>query len=155
MIPKTLQHWSYHEEEHFIHKLKELVESGVRTESIQVFMPHYVSDVEQILKLTPKPLEWITGVGTLIGAISALAMTYMTANAWPLITGGKPITSLMQYGILGIEFGLLFGGLTAFVGFVGFAKFPKLKKIIESKYFEADQFHIFLEPLTYSQRINK
>jgi len=70
------------------------------------------------------PLEWIAVGGALVGVCVGLGLTYSTALSWPLITGGKPIVSLWQYGIVGFEFAMLLGAISSVVGFFVFAGLP-------------------------------
>jgi hypothetical protein len=57
-------------------------------------------------------LGWGTFTGAIVGVSAGLALTIGTALAWPLVTGGKEITSLPPFVVICLECAILLGALS-------------------------------------------
>jgi molybdopterin-containing oxidoreductase family membrane subunit len=66
----------------------------------------------------PSRVRWFTLVGALCGLLGSLALTYGGSLAWPLITGGKPITTFTAFSVIVFECTILLAGLATVGGFL-------------------------------------
>jgi hypothetical protein len=123
------QRWEFADATEFVRKLREIIASGVRPEQLRILMPYHVHEVDEIMLDKRQPVEFIGAAGAVVGVVCGLGLTYGTALAWPLVTGGKPLVSIMQYGIISLELALLFGAIASFVGFLILARLPAIDRI--------------------------
>lgn len=72
------------------------------------------------------PVRWVTLVGGISGIATALAMTIWMSWDYPLVLGGKPITSLPPFIVVCFELLILFGSIATLAGFLFFSKLPDL-----------------------------
>jgi hypothetical protein len=121
----------FEEKEKFLHKLEEVVRSGVASKDIRIFTPYPVHEVEEILKLKTSPLRFFTLLGALFGLIFGFLFTIGTSIDWPLIRGGKPIVAIPAFIIVAFELTILFGGVISFIGFLILSRLPNIPKIID------------------------
>jgi hypothetical protein len=121
----------FEEKEKFLHKLEEVVRSGVAAKDIRIFTPYPIHEVEEILKLKTSPLRFFTLLGALFGLIFGFLFTIGTSIDWPLIRGGKPIVAIPAFIIVAFELTILFGGVISFIGFLILSRLPDVQKIIK------------------------
>jgi hypothetical protein len=62
-------------------------------------------------------VRWYTLTGAVAGLLAALALTYGSSLAWPIITGGKPVTAFTGFSVIIFETTILFAGLFTVAGF--------------------------------------
>jgi hypothetical protein len=67
-----------------------------------------------------------TLIGGLLGGISGYAMTIWMANNWPLMIGGKPLSSIPPYTIIAFELTILFGGVLTVLGLLAVGRLPRI-----------------------------
>ena len=121
----------FEEKEKFLHKLEEVVKSGVSAEDIEIYTPYPVHEAEEVLKLKTSPLRFFTLLGALSGLIFGFLFTIGTSIDWPLIRGGKPIVAIPAFIIVAFELTVLFGGVISFIGFLILSRLPDVKRIID------------------------
>ena len=83
---------------------------------LEVFSPVPAPGLEEALGITSSPVRRWALVGGFTGFATAVALTALTALAYPLVTQGKPIISLPAYFIIMFEMTILFTGLFGFLG---------------------------------------
>ena len=66
----------------------------------------------------PSKVRWYTLAGAVGGLLGALALTYGSSLAWPIITGGKPVTAFTQFSVIVFEVTILIAGLSTVAGFL-------------------------------------
>lgn len=66
----------------------------------------------------PSRVRWFTLAGALAGLTGSIALTYGGSLAWPLITGGKPITTFTGFSVIIFECTILLAGLFTVAGFL-------------------------------------
>jgi hypothetical protein len=115
----------------FLHKLKELVGQGMRSEQMDVVVPYPMHEIEHILKLKQSKLRFFTLFGALAGFLSGFALTLGTVADWPLITGGKPLMSIPAFLVIAFELTILFGAIASFAGFLILARLPAPRTVLE------------------------
>ncbi len=126
-----MQQFLFNTKDEFLKKLKELLLSGVLKKDLLLFLPYYVTEIDNIIK--PKSsLKFFTLVGSTIGFITGFAFTSYTSKSMELIVGGKPIISIPSFVIIAFELTILFGALASFFGFLILSRLPKIKHIISS-----------------------
>lgn len=124
------QEYKFEEKHQFLHKLEELIQSGISPKNMQIYAPYPVHEMEEILRVKPSPLRFFTLLGALLGLIFGFWFTIWTSLDWPLIGGGKPIVSIPAFVIIAFELTVLFGGVITFIGFLLLARLPSVKRII-------------------------
>lgn len=128
-------------EHDFLHKLEELVKSGVNPRDIQTFAPHPVLKAEEILEMKPSFVRTFALIGGLTGAATGYLFTSLTALSWRLPVGNKPIVGIPPFTVIAFELMILFGGLSAFLGFIITSRMPAVRTIISQDEFR-DTFEI-------------
>ncbi|HEX5133547.1 MAG TPA: DUF3341 domain-containing protein [Candidatus Krumholzibacteria bacterium] len=130
------------ESEHdFLHKLEELVKSGVDPRHIDTRAPHPVYHAEEILGEKPSIVRTFALIGGLTGAATGYLFTSLTALDWILPVGNKPIVGIPAYTVIAFELMVLFGGLSSFLGFLVSSRMPAVRTVISSDEF-VDNFEI-------------
>jgi molybdopterin-containing oxidoreductase family membrane subunit len=75
----------------------------------------------------PSPVRWWTLSGAVIGVNVGFLLPALTAAQWPMINpGGKPVVSLVPYGVIMFECTILFGALFTFAGMLFHCGLPAL-----------------------------
>jgi hypothetical protein len=128
-------------EHDFLHKLEELVKSGVNPRDIQTYAPHPVYQAEEILQMKPSLVRTFALIGGLTGACTGYLFTSLTALSWRLPVGNKPIVGIPPFTVIAFELMVLFGGLSAFLGFIITSRMPAVRTIISQDEFR-DTFEI-------------
>lgn len=94
--------------------IRRLREAG--HDDLDVFSPIPYPELEEAMGIVSSPIRRWALIGGITGFATALALTALTALAYPLITQGKPIVSLPAYFIIMFEMTILFTGLFGFAG---------------------------------------
>jgi hypothetical protein len=132
------------ESEHdFLHKLEDLVKSGVKPGNIEIRAPHPVLPAEDILDMKPSIVRTFALVGGLAGAATGYLFTSLTALDWVLPVGNKPIVGIPAFTVIAFELMVLFGGLASFLGFLVGSRMPAVRTVISSDEF-VDSFEIYV-----------
>jgi len=134
----------YQSEHDFLHKLEELLKSGVKPGDIDTRTPHPVHHAEELLRMKPSHVRLFTLVGGLTGAATGYLFPSLTALSWTLPVGNKPIVGIPPFTIIAFELMVLFGGLSAFLGFLVTSRMPGVRTIISNDEF-ADHFEIYVK----------
>jgi hypothetical protein len=131
----------FQSERDFLHKLEELVKSGVKPKDIEIRAPHPVHHAEEILDMKPSIVRTFALIGGLAGAATGYLFTSLTALDWPLPVGNKPIVGIPAFTVIAFELMVLFGGLSSFFGFLVASRMPGVRTIVSSDEF-VDSFEI-------------
>jgi hypothetical protein len=131
-------------EHDFLHKLEELVKSGVKPRDIEIRAPHPVHHAEEILDMKPSNVRLFALVGGLTGAATGYLFPSLTALDWILPVGNKPIVGIPPFTIIAFELMVLFGGLSSFLGFLIESRMPGVRTIISNDEF-TDNFEIHVK----------
>jgi Alternative complex III, ActD subunit len=130
-------------EHDFLHKLEELVKSGVSPKDIETRAPHPVHHAEEILDMGPSIVRTFALIGGLTGAATGYLFTSLTAMVWRLPVGNKPIVGIPAFTVIAFELMVLFGGLSSFLGFLISSRMPAVRNVISSDEFR-DSFEIYV-----------
>ena len=112
---------------------------------LEVFSPIPAPGLEEALGITSSPVRRWALVGGVTGFATAVALTVLTALAYPLVTQGKPIVSLPAYFIIMFEMTILFTGLFGLLGLLYHTRKPT--RTLAAEYREAfsvDRFGILV-----------
>ncbi len=131
-------------EHDFLHKLEELMKSGVKPENIETRTPHPVHHAEDILRMKPSNVRLFVLLGGLAGIATGYLFPSLTALDWPLHVGNKPLVGLPAYTVIAFELMVLFGGLSGFLGLMIEARMPAVRTIISNDEF-SDSFEIYVK----------
>jgi hypothetical protein len=117
-----------------------------RVEIIDVYTP--VPDHKVVEFVSPKksPVRYVSFSGGLTGLASGMALAIGTALVWNLIVGGKPVTSIIPFLVVGFELTILFGGLATLAALLLFGGMP-YRKFPAAGYrpeFSDDRFGVWL-----------
>lgn len=134
----------YQSEHDFVHKLEELIKSGVKPENIETRTPHPVHHAEEILTMKPSRVRLFTLAGGLAGIATGYLFTSLTSLDWTLYVGNKPLVGIPPYTVIAFELMVLFGGLSGFLGLMIESRMPAVRTIISDDVF-SDQFEIYLK----------
>ena len=134
----------YHSEHDFLHKLEELVKSGVNPRQIEYRAPHPVHHAEELLAMKPSHVRLFALVGGITGVATGYLFPSLTALDWGLYVGNKPLVGIPPYTVIAFELMVLFGGLSAFLGLMVTSRMPGIRTIISNDEFN-DQFEIYVK----------
>jgi len=134
----------FHSEHDFVHKIEELLKSGVRPGDIETRAPHPVHHAEELLQMPPSNVRLFCLIGGLTGAATGYLFPSLTALSWLLPVGNKPIVGIPPFTVIAFELMVLFGGLSSFLGFLIESRMPGVRTIISNDEF-SDHFEIHLK----------
>jgi hypothetical protein len=127
------QRFVFDNKHEFLHKVEELVKSGVAKRDIHTFTPYHVHGVEELLDESQSGVRFFVAAGAVTGLITGFTFTCLTVLDWPLITGGKPLLSIPAFMVIAYELTILFGVLSGLVGFLHFTRMPAIADIVSAK----------------------
>ena len=139
-----MEKFIYQSEHDFMHKLEELLKSGVSPENIDTRTPHPVHHAEEILRMRPSRVRLFTLIGGLTGIATGYLFPSLTALDWTLFVGNKPLVGIPPYTVIAFELMVLFGGLSGFLGLMIESRMPAVRTIISDDVFP-DQFEIYVK----------
>jgi hypothetical protein len=100
-------------------------EAGAR--EIQVFGPVMETELEEALGKPASPVRRYTLIGGIVGGISGFALTIWSSYYYPLVVGGKSLSSIPAYVVIGFEMTILFAGISALLGMLIHNRMPTAK----------------------------
>ena len=96
-------------------------------EELEIYSPVPSHELDHAIDERPSRVRIFTLIGGLLGAISGYAMTIWMANDWPIMIGGKPLSSIPPYTIIAFELTILFGGVLTVLGLFAVGRLPRVK----------------------------
>lgn len=93
-------------------------------DEVEVFSPAPFPEIDDELDPRPSKVRLFTLAGGLTGLFTGFLMTIWMANDWPIVVGGKPITSIPTYVVIAFELTILFGVLMTLLGLLSFGGLP-------------------------------
>ena len=94
--------------------------------AITVFTPTPRHEFEHALQPPRSPVRMYTLIGALSGATFGWWVSLWESNYWPLIVGGKAISTWIPYTVFAFELMVLVGGLSTVAGLFIHAGVPRL-----------------------------
>jgi hypothetical protein len=94
---------------------------------LEIYSPVPSQELDHAVDEGPSRVRIFTLIGGLLGAISGYAMTIWMANDWPIMIGGKPLSSIPPYTIIAFELTILFSGVLTVLGLFAIGRLPRVK----------------------------
>lgn len=94
---------------------------------LSVFSPIPYHELEQAQEQGPSLVRWITFVGGVLGLTGGLALCVYSALSYPMVVGGKELTSLPPFMVIGYESMILLGALANLAGMLALARLPQVR----------------------------
>ena len=95
-------------------------------QDVRVYSPVPHHDVEKALDQGPSLVRWVTATGGVLGITAGFSLCFYSVYSWPLVVGGKELTSLPPFVTIGYECMILVGALSNFVGMMALARLPEI-----------------------------
>jgi len=120
----------FDDEEELVHACEKVVHENI--DIYDVYTPFPVHGLDDLLKIKRSHLPYVTFAAGFTGCVLAFAFQiYVSAIAWPIDIGGKPMMSIPAFVPVGFEITILFGALTTVAAFFAAAKiFPGKKAVL-------------------------
>ena len=128
-----------------VDSIHELRKAGFKDlTAFSAFPEHHIEDA---LGYGQSPVRVWTLVGGLTGAATGFAFTTWTSMDWPLVTGGKPIVSIVAYVVLAFELTVLFGALSTLIGLFINMRLPNFRNpLVYDPEFSSGRFGLYVPP---------
>jgi hypothetical protein len=139
-----MERFVYHSEHDFLHKIEDLLKSGVKSEQIEYRAPHPVYHADEMLATKPSNVRLFALFGGITGVATGYLFPSLTALDWTLFVGNKPLVGIPPYTVIAFELMVLFGGLSAFLGLMITSRMPAVRTIISNDEF-SDSFEIYVK----------
>jgi hypothetical protein len=97
-----------------------------RYTDITVYTPTPRHEFEHALEPPPSPVRRFTLIGGLLGATFGYWIAIWASEYWPLVVGGKAVSSWVPYTIFGFEVMVLVGSLATVFGMFAASRIPRL-----------------------------
>jgi len=92
---------------------------------VRAYSPYYIEGLAETLKQSSNVIFTAVVVMIFVGAAFGFLLQFWTDVVdYPINVGGRPFNSWPSFLILTFEFGIMFGGITAFVGFLAKTALP-------------------------------
>jgi hypothetical protein len=105
--------------------VRALRQAGHQDVSVYSPVPHH--DIEEALGQGPSLVRWITLAGGVLGITGGFALCIYSALSWPLVVGGKELTSLPPFVVIGYESMILLAAIANLLGFLALSRLPQLR----------------------------
>jgi molybdopterin-containing oxidoreductase family membrane subunit len=90
----------------------------------EVFSPVPSHHILEVMRPGRSPVRFVTFVGGITGLVAGLALALWTSMEWDLIVGGKPVTSIVPFMVVGFEATILLGAIATLTALVLFSRLP-------------------------------
>jgi molybdopterin-containing oxidoreductase family membrane subunit len=98
-----------------------------RLEIIDVYTPVPDHNVTAFVSPKKSPVRYVSFSGGITGLVSGMALAIGTSLVWNLIVGGKPVTSIIPFLVIGFELTILFGAIATLAALLLFGGMPYRK----------------------------
>jgi hypothetical protein len=114
--------------------------------TVTVYSPTPRHELEHAIHAGPSVVRRFTLIGGLAGATFGYWIAIWASRYWPLVVGGKPISSWVPYTIFGFEVMVLFGSLSTVAGLFINARIPRITMTVGyDPRFSDDDFGVWVE----------
>lgn len=109
------------------------VVSAVRTlreagyADLTVFGPIMETDLEEAIGKPPSPVRRYALVGGILGCCCGFLLTIWSSYYYPLVTSGKPLSSVPAFVVIAFELTILFAGLSALLAMLIHNRMPQVE----------------------------
>lgn len=120
---------------------------------LDAFTPYPVHGIDKVLGIKKSWISVVTLLFGLLGCFGGLFFQiWVSAIAWPINVGGKPMLSIPAFIPITFESTVLLGGVMTFIGVLSFCGLPRFKGAIVDLRVSADAFALWV-PVKESQQI--
>jgi hypothetical protein len=111
-----------------------------------VYTPTPRHELEHAIDPPPSPVRRFTLIGGLLGASFGYWIAIWTSEYWPLVVGGKAISTWIPYTIFAFELMVLVGSLSTVAAMFILSRIPKITMTVGSDVrFTHGDYGIFVE----------
>jgi hypothetical protein len=108
---------------------------------LDAIVPYPIHGMEHALGIRMSWVPWVTLIMGLLGVIGGFGLqAWVSAVAWPLNIGGKPLISWPAFIPVTFECGILIGGISTFIAMWAACKLPNKKPRIFDERLTDDRF---------------
>jgi hypothetical protein len=93
----------------------------------EVYTPFQVEEILDLFHEGRSPVRYATFTGAVAGLLVGMGLALLTSAVWELVTGGKPVYSIVPFLVVGFELTILLGALATLAGLLLFARLPYRK----------------------------
>lgn len=93
---------------------------------VTVYSPTPRHEIEHAMHAPPSGVRRFTLIGGLLGVTFGFWIAIWVSRYWPLVVGGKPVSSWVPYTIFGFEVMVLVGALATVFGMFIHSRLPRL-----------------------------
>ena len=104
--------------------VRSLTREGYR--NVTFYGPVMESELEDALDKPPSPVRRYALLGGILGGLSGFALTLWSSYSYPLVVGGKPLSSIPAYVVISFECTILSAGICALIGMLIHNRMPTL-----------------------------
>ena len=112
-----------------IHKVvgavRSLREQGF--DAVTLYGPVMEPELEEALGKPPSPVRRYALIGGIVGCLGGFALTIWSSFYYPLVVGGKPLSSIPAYVVIGFECTILLAGISMLIGMLIHNRMPTTK----------------------------
>lgn len=96
-------------------------------ERMVIYSPIPLHGIEEVLGRKTSPVRFFTLFGAIAGLVGGFALAIWSSLKWHIITGGKPVVTLVPFVIVAFEMTILLGALATLLGLVFSNQFPNYR----------------------------
>ena len=115
---------AFHEIDAAVAAIEELKQNNLG--AITVYTPAPRHEFDHAMKPPRSPVRYYTLIGGLSGAVFGYWMAIWASEYWPIVVGGKAISTWVPYTIFAFELMVLIGGLSTVAGLFIHSRVPRL-----------------------------
>ncbi len=114
--------------------------------AMTVYSPTPRHELEHAIHAGPSVVRRYTLIGGFLGATFGYWIAIWISRYWPLVTGGKPVSSWVPYTIISFELMVLFGALSTVAGLFIHSRLPRITMTVgyDPRFSDAD-FGVWVE----------
>lgn len=102
--------------------VRSLTREGYR--NVTLYGPVMEQELEDALDKPPSPVRRYALLGGILGGLCGFALTLWSSFYYPLVVGGKPLSSIPAYVVIGFECTILSAGICALIGMLIHNRMP-------------------------------
>ncbi len=98
-----------------------------KPDKMVVYSPIPIHEVQDALKTKRSPVRYFTLAGAFTGFFGGFALSIWSSMKWNLITGGKPVVTIVPFVVIAFELTILLGAIATIVGLIIMNQFPNYR----------------------------
>ncbi len=122
MAVRTVVNATFYDIHDVMGAVRSLREQG--HDEVTVHGPVMEAELEELLDKPPSPVRRYTLLGGILGCLCGFALPIWSSYYYPLVVGGKPLSSIPAYVVIGFECAILAAGISALIGMLIHNRMP-------------------------------